>query len=94
MELSSYKKMQEVFQIMGKQKMRKLKTKTFKLKGIMQDINRKKKGSKKYKPEHTAFTIITRPINEDEMDELVFGGIYGHTVCLEITVTKEKLDEK
>lgn len=65
-------------------------TETFEFDCLLQNIDRKKKGSKSYKPPHTAFTVLTKEITEDQMDALVYGGCYGTNVYLKITVVKEK----
>jgi len=66
------------------------KTKKFEFDCLLQDINRKKKGSKSYKKPHTAITVLVREIDEDEMDALVRGGCFGVRVYLKIEVVMEK----
>ena len=67
----------------------KAKTKKFEFNGVIQDIARRDKGSKSCKDPHTAFTILTNTITNKEMDELLYGGSFGHNVCLKIEVVKE-----
>lgn len=69
--------------------MNKSEMQAFEFNGVMQDISRKKKGSKSCKDPHTAFTILTREITEKEMDALMHGGCCGHRICLKIEVVKE-----
>ena len=70
------------------------KTKKFEFNGVIQDISRKDKGSKNCKAPHTAFTILTNTITSKQMDELVYGGCFGHKVCLKIMVIKENSEQK
>ena len=67
-----------------------IKTRKFELRGVMQNFSRKEKGSKNCKDPHTAFTILTRLMTPEELDAILFGGCYGHTVCLNIEVVIEK----
>lgn len=66
-----------------------IETEKFEFNCELEDIKRKKKGSKSYKPPHTTFTVITREITEKEMDALVHGGCHGCKICLKIEVVKE-----
>jgi len=67
-----------------------IKTRKWELTGVMQNIHKKPKGSKHCNQPHTEFRILTRPITNEEMDALVFGGCYGAKVCLKIEVLIEK----
>lgn len=66
----------------------------FEFDGLMQDVHQKPKGSKSCKDPHTAFTILTRQITNQEMDKIVFGGCYGFKVKLTIEVVKEPQTER
>ena len=70
------------------------KTKKLEFNGVIQDIARRDKGSKSCKDPHTAFTILTNTITNKQMDELVYGGCFGHKVCLKIVVIKESSKQK
>ncbi len=70
------------------------KTKKFEFDGLLQNIAKKDKGSKSCKQPHTAFTILTKPITNEVMDSLVYGGCNGAKICLKIEVVVEKLKEK
>ena len=65
-------------------------TTKFEFHGLMQNIAKKDKGSKSCKDPHTAFTILTREITNEEMDALCYGGCYGFKCRLTIEVIKEK----
>ena len=61
----------------------------FEFDGLMQDVHQKPKGSKSCKDPHTAFTILTRQITNQEMDRIVYGGVHGFKVKLTIEVIKK-----
>ena len=69
------------------------KSEKFEFNGLIQNISKKDKGSKSCKDPHTEFTILTRPITNEEMDKLVFGGCFGAKTCLKIEVLTEKPKE-
>jgi hypothetical protein len=69
--------------------MPKNKTQKFEFNCVLEDIHRRKKGSKSCKDPHTAFKVLTREINEDEMDALMHGVCSGSKICLKIEVVKE-----
>lgn len=67
------------------------KTKKFEFDAVLQDIHRRDKGSKNCKDPHTSLTLLTRPITNDEMDKIVYGGCFGAKVHVVIEVlTKEE----
>jgi len=78
---------------MSKQK-QKIKTKKFEFDALLQNIAIKDKGSKSCKDPHTVFTVLTKPIFNEEMDALVYGGCYGAKICLKIEVVVEKQKQK
>lgn len=57
---------------------------------LLGDIHLKQKGSKQCKTPHTKFSILTNLISNEEMDQLVYGGIYGFKVKLTIEVVEEE----
>lgn len=65
------------------------KLRRFEFDGLMQDVSKKGKGSKSCKDPHTKFSILTRPITNEEMDAIVYGGVYGFKVKLTIEVVKD-----
>ena len=61
----------------------------FEFSGLMKDIAVKNKGSKSCKDPHTAITILTRPITNEEMDALCYGGCYGYKIRLSVEVVRD-----
>lgn len=62
------------------------KTRVFKLSGVLQNFKRVEKGNKICNQPHTALTFLTRLMNPEELDALLYGGCYGHKVDIKIEV--------